>query len=69
MEIGLDSLKIGQKAKVNRISGNRKSIQRLLEMGLTPGTMVHLLKFAPLGDPIEILLLAFRLLNWFLYFY
>jgi len=27
---------------------------RLLEMGLTPGTMIQLVKRAPLGDPLEV---------------
>jgi ferrous iron transport protein A len=27
---------------------------RLLELGLTPGTSIQLLRFAPLGDPVEI---------------
>jgi ferrous iron transport protein A len=35
--------------------------QRLLEMGLTPGTPVRLLGFAPLGDPLELELRGYRL--------
>ncbi len=27
---------------------------RLLELGLTPGTLVQLVRYAPLGDPVEI---------------
>ncbi|MCG8417789.1 MAG: ferrous iron transport protein A [Proteobacteria bacterium] len=39
---------------VVRVGGERRFRRRLLEMGLTPGTAVKVLKVAPLGDPIEI---------------
>ncbi len=35
--------------------------QKLLSMGLTKGTEIVLLKYAPLGDPVEILVRNFRL--------
>jgi len=35
--------------------------QRLLEMGLIDGTKVEVLRFAPLGDPIEIFVRGFHL--------
>jgi ferrous iron transport protein A len=35
--------------------------QRLLEMGLTKGTNVELIRFAPMGDPIEISVRGYRL--------
>ena len=34
---------------------------RLLEMGLLPGTSVELVRFAPLGDPVEIKLRNYHL--------
>ena len=34
---------------------------RLLEMGLTTGTEIQLIRFAPLGDPIEIEVRGYRL--------
>lgn len=35
--------------------------QRLLEMGLTRGTIVEVIRLAPLGDPMEISLRGYRL--------
>jgi len=35
--------------------------QRLLEMGLIDGTKVEVLRFAPLGDPMEIFVRGFHL--------
>lgn len=57
----LDKLNIGQEAQVGRVRGVRTSVQRLLEMGFTSGTKVKILKFAPLGDPIEVLLRGYHL--------
>jgi Fe2+ transport system protein FeoA len=34
------------------LAGEERS--RLLELGLVPGTVVELVRFAPLGDPVEI---------------
>jgi len=36
-------------------------IRRLLELGLTPGTVFRVVRVAPLGDPIEIALRGYRL--------
>ncbi len=35
--------------------------QRLLEMGLIKGTMIELIRFAPLGDPMEVRVRGYRL--------
>lgn len=35
--------------------------QKLLSMGLTKGTKITLLKFAPLGDPVEVEVRGFKL--------
>jgi ferrous iron transport protein A len=43
------------------IEGSDWIAQRLLEMGLTPGTSVRLLGAAPLGDPLELELRGYRL--------
>lgn len=51
----LDSLQVGQKAKVVALSGENTSLRRrLLDMGLTPNTQVEVIRFAPLGDPMEL---------------
>ncbi len=58
---GLDSLTVGERARVLRIIGGDDISARLLEMGLTPGVSVALLGTAPLGDPIELELRGYRL--------
>ena len=50
----LASLKAGQTAIVFDILGETVLARRLLEMGLVPGTRLHVIRRAPLGDPIEI---------------
>ena len=50
----LKDLKPGQEGTV--ISVGEKGImrRRIMDMGVTPGTTVKVIKVAPLGDPIEI---------------
>lgn len=52
--MNLDELKPGQCATILNIEGDSKFRQRLIAMGVTPGTWVMLRKLAPLGDPMEI---------------
>jgi len=44
----------GQKAIVKKISGSGAVRRRLLEMGLISGNEVEMIRYAPLGDPVEI---------------
>lgn len=60
-EIPLKSLADGESGVVMRIELTGATKRRLIEMGITPGTRVGVLKRAPLGDPIEILLRGFSL--------
>ena len=58
----LDKLPKGKTATVAEVKGNKDSLRRhLLEMGLTPGTEVTLVKTAPLGDPLELKLRGYEL--------
>jgi Fe2+ transport system protein FeoA len=45
---------VGSTAIVSRVSGTRRVVRRLLEMGLVPGTPVTVHREAPLGDPVEL---------------
>lgn len=57
-------LKIGNKARVVSFAagGNDKVYrQRLIAMGLIPGTEFIVSRMAPLGDPIEILVRGYAL--------
>lgn len=49
----LDSLGIGGSATVTKVGGVGELRRRLLDMGLTRGARVTLLRVAPMGDPME----------------
>ena len=57
----LADLPVGECAVVAGFDGEPGVVQRLLEMGLTPGTEVTLVRLAPLGDPMEILVRGYNL--------
>ena len=61
-EVGLDTLVPGEFGIVGNLSASTFEIrERLLEMGLTKGTSVEVIRLAPLGDPIEIKIRGYRL--------
>lgn len=58
----LDKLKIGHDALIKEINCENKVLRRhILDMGLTPGVEVTLIKTAPLGNPLEIRLRGYEL--------
>jgi Fe2+ transport system protein FeoA len=57
----LSSLAPGAKAVVTEIRVPVEHRGRLLEMGLLVGTSVELVRFAPLGDPVEIKIRGYNL--------
>jgi len=57
----LASLEIGSVATVTEIKLPPENRGRLLEMGLLVGTAVELVRFAPLGDPLEIKIRGYHL--------
>lgn len=61
-KVTLNTLVPGERCVIERIESGMVSVrQRLLEMGLTKGTIVELIRFAPMGDPIEISVRGYRL--------
>ncbi len=50
----LDTLAVGEGGRVSAVVGSAEVRRRLLEMGLTPGCRVRVVRFAPLGDPIDV---------------
>ena len=50
----LESIPAGKSGRLVELALESAECQRLMEMGMTPGTEVLVLKRAPLGDPIEI---------------
>jgi len=57
----LDKLPIGAVATVTDVDGDAQLQQRILEMGVLPGTQIKVVRFAPLGDPIEIKVMGYSL--------
>lgn len=57
----LSSLAPGASAKVTAINVTGSGRGRLMEMGLLVGTSVELIRFAPLGDPVEIKVRGYHL--------
>ena len=61
-ERSLDTLNPGESGVIVRIAAISPRVrQRLLEMGLTKGTSVKVVRLAPLGDPLEISIRGYRL--------
>ena len=52
--VSLDTLKVGEGATIVGIHGQGAVKRRLMDMGLTKGTVIFIRKVAPLADPIEI---------------
>ena len=61
MAMTLKDLGIEKSARVLTVGGEGILRRRLLEMGITPRTVVTVKKTAPMGDPIEILLRGYVL--------
>jgi len=59
--VSISQLKKGERGKVSFIRGEHKVLQRLSDMGLTPGTEVTVVKSAPFHGPLEILVRGSRL--------
>lgn len=57
----LTAVALGQTATVAEIKLPPASRPRLMEMGLLVGTRVELVRFAPLGDPVEIKVRGYNL--------
>lgn len=57
----LKELQIGQSARILSVGGSGALRQHFLDMGVTPGTEVTLMKLAPMGDPMELRLRGYEL--------
>ncbi len=60
-EMTLNNLQIGESAKIVAVGGAGALRQHFLDMGLIPGAEVTLVKFAPMGDPMELLIHGYEL--------
>lgn len=59
--IGLDKLQIGEAGIIRDYRGDSDVQLRLKELGLVRGAVVSIKRFAPLGDPMELIVRGYRL--------
>ena len=59
--IRLSGLPIGASAEIVKVGAVGEIKKRLLEMGVVPGARVEVERVAPLGDPVEILIMGYHL--------
>jgi len=57
----LNELKINESGRVTAVGGSGALRQHFLDMGVIPGTVIKIVKFAPTGDPIEVMLHGYEL--------
>ena len=57
----LNELKIGQTARIETVGGEGALRQHFLDMGMIPGAEVTLMKYAPMGDPMELRIHGYEL--------
>lgn len=59
--MNLAQLKPGQSGMITAIGAVGPLKRRLMDMGVLVGERVQVIKIAPLGDPIEVLVKSYRL--------
>ena len=57
----LKEVAIGEKAVIKNLHGEGAVRRRIMDMGITKGTVVTIRKVAPLGDPIELTVRGYEL--------
>jgi len=61
-ELALADLLVGERGRITGLRrGDRSYREKLLAMGLTPGTEFSVTRLAPLGDPVEIAVRGFAI--------
>ncbi|MDD2417973.1 MAG: FeoA family protein [Oscillospiraceae bacterium] len=61
MEKTLNDLKVGQPAVITDLNCKGTVRRRIIDLGLTPGVSVVVLRTAPMGDPLEIRIRGFNM--------
>ena len=59
--MNIKDLEIGKSAKIKKVGGEGALRQHFLDMGLIPGAQITMIKFAPMGDPVEIKIHGYEL--------
>ena len=50
----LKEVKVGETARVRKLTGEGPTKKRIMDMGITKGVEIYVRKVAPLGDPMEL---------------
>ncbi len=56
----LSEMKEGQSATIVHVGGNGILRRRILEMGILKGTQLYIEKYAPLRDPLELIVKGYH---------
>ena len=59
--VPLSELKPKEKGTIVKVGGDGPVRRRILDMGVVPGTEVEVVRVAPLGDPVELLIRGYHL--------
>lgn len=59
--VRLNELSPGEKGRVKKVTVPGTTGRRLVEMGVTPGSLIEIEKIAPLGDPIDVIVKGYHL--------
>ncbi|MBL6955990.1 MAG: ferrous iron transport protein A [Chlorobium phaeobacteroides] len=59
--MNLSELKKGQSARIRKLSCSGSLKSKLIDMGVLNGEMVRVVRIAPLGDPVEVLIKQYKL--------
>jgi len=57
----LSELAPGDRGRVVKVGGDADAVRRLMDLGLTRGTTLEVIRAAPLGDPLEVRLRGYML--------
>ena len=61
LNCSLAELPVGSSGRVQSFTAGSRGAMRLREMGILPGTVLRVVRLAPLGDPLEIDVRGFHL--------
>lgn len=57
----LKQVKVGEDCRVVKLHGEGAVKRRIMDMGITRGTDIHVVRVAPLGDPVEVTVRGYSL--------
>lgn len=56
----LNEMKPGQKCRIVKVNVGGATGQRLMDMGFVPGTLIRIVRNAPLVDPVDLLIRGYH---------